>query len=255
MEATSPLSPLNPACAPRQPCLQALWAGSPCLKHSRKSLSVSTKRSRCQVLATRAAQQALAAGRVVLLRRGSGSGGGGSGITELGVICGDAPEASSSGGGSSLGGPGSRGLGALLGGSSSGGSAAGAGAESGSSGGGRRYTVLYLHRPSPLDPAPQPAAAADGQQPAGALGLPAAAALPPPPEGGPGGLPGEPMMRLKKKASPVAACFGPCCICGPWSRMWISSKPSRECSAVARRQFAASLSDTTPNLAIVLLLR
>ncbi|KAL4421866.1 hypothetical protein ABPG77_003668 [Micractinium sp. CCAP 211/92] len=156
-------------------------------------------RLQAEVLATRAAQQALAAGRVVLLRRGSGGGGGGSGITELGVICGDAPEASSSGGGGSLGGTGSRGLGALLGGSSSGGSAAGAGAESGNSGGGRRYAVLYLHRPSPLDPAPPPAAAANGQQPAGAPGSPAAAALPLPSEGGPGGLPGEPMMRLKKK--------------------------------------------------------
>lgn len=162
-------------------------------------------------MATRGAQQALAAGRVVLLRRNSGSSGGGSGVTELGVICGDAPEASSSGSGSgSLGGLGGRGLDAFFGSGSSSGGASGA-AEAGGSSGGRRYTVLYLHRPSPLDPAPPPAAAASGLQPAGALGAPAAAPPPAPAEGGLGGLPGEPMMRLKKKASAAlgVAAMGP----------------------------------------------
>ncbi|KAL4444150.1 hypothetical protein ABPG75_011887 [Micractinium tetrahymenae] len=152
-----------------------------------------------EVLATRAAQQALAAGRVVLLRRGGGSGGGGgSGITELGVICGDAPEASGSSGGGGGGGLGSRGLDAFFGSSGAGGPRGGgsAGAADGGSSG-KKYAVLYLHRPSPLDP-PTPAAAG-GQQPAGALAAPAAATAAPPPEQGPGGLPGEPMMRLKKK--------------------------------------------------------
>lgn len=173
-------------------------------------------------MATRAAQQALAPGRVLLLRVP------GSGITELGVICSDAPDSSSSGGGgggSSLGGLSKgRGLDDFFSSGGSGGrrgvgsgsAAAGdaIGDSSGSGSGGRKYVVLYLHRPSPLDPvttAPAAAAAQAGAAgaaagPGGTLGLgpgPAAAAVPaaaePPAAAGGGGLPGEPMLRLKKK--------------------------------------------------------
>lgn len=147
-------------------------------------------------MATRAAQQALGEGRVVLLRAAR------SGVTEVGVICGDAPDApaGSSGGSSAAGGGGGRGLDAFFGGGKSGGGG-GAAAEDGGGDEGRKYAILYLHRPSALDPpAPEPAA-----QPAGGAGVgPAAAAPLAGPQGGgggDGGLPGEPMLRLKKKVS------------------------------------------------------
>lgn len=175
-----------------------------------------------EVMGTRAAQQALAPGRVLLLCAP------GSGVTELGVICADAPEGGSSGGGSSgLGG--GRGLDAFFaattarrGGAAGGGAAAAADDDSSSSGGGRKYVVLYLHRPSPLDPAaPAPTAAGLGPSPAAAAtaAAPAApAAEPPAAAAGGGGLPGEPMLRLKKKVRScclaslglAATCTGAC---------------------------------------------
>ncbi|EFN56807.1 hypothetical protein CHLNCDRAFT_144334 [Chlorella variabilis] len=161
-------------------------------------------RLQAEVMGTRAAQQALALGRVVLVRAGGGAG---SGITELGVVCSEGPV--DAGGGST----GSRGLDDFFGGSGGAAGAAGGAvgrgtSEDGGGGGGaasgRKYAVLYLHRPSPLDPAaPPPAgpAAADGSRQAApaAATRPAAAAAA---AGGPPGSgvpPGEPMLRLKKK--------------------------------------------------------
>ncbi|KAI3427058.1 hypothetical protein D9Q98_006998 [Chlorella vulgaris] len=180
-------------------------------------------RLQAEVMSTRAAQQALAEGRVVLLRVGGSSG---SGITELGVICGDSSSttsgtaaASNSGtaGGTAGGG---RGLDDLLGSRRSGvggglgfglggpqataGDGFGGGGSTGSSAaGGRQYVMLYLHRPSPLDAltpaaatAAAPAAAVVGGGSGAGVAAPAGGS---PAMGGRGVLGDPPLMQLKKK--------------------------------------------------------
>jgi hypothetical protein len=169
-------------------------------------------------MASRAAQQALSEGRLVLLRAGGARG---SGITDLGVLLG---EGEGQGGAGSAGGSGAsaatrpRGIDDFFGGGSAGGVGGGAAAAASGTGGlveesgagagtGRKYIVLYLHRASPLDaavlapPAAQAALGGASQQQRGV-----AAAPPPPPAdlGAPGGLPGEPMLVLKKKVGRAA---------------------------------------------------